>query len=273
MENNNPRQNGDPDSRRMLLGIHMGSSNIISGLLLVGIGVLFLLGNLHIVHAGDWVSYWPVIPIVIGLVQLVDSTSSSGRIGGGVMLVVGGLFLADNLGYINFPIWDLWPLILIGVGLMMLWNRAGFVQRHDAINRLAGHRTADGEYKRWNWPDMNAGYFTTSSGCVNEFAVFGGSRRAVVAQDFRGGKVAVIFGGVTLDLTGAGMAEDVAVLHVSALYGGVSIKIPPTWSAEAHGVGIFGGFGDHSIHPPATPGMKRLIVKGAAIFGGVGIKN
>jgi len=248
----------------MIVGIHMGSSHITGGLILVAIGVLFLLGNLNLVHASYWVSYWPVILIVIGLVQLVDSTSSSGRIGGGVMLVVGGLFLADNLGYINFPIWNLWPLILIGVGLMMLWNRAGFV---------TGKQAADRIYKRWNWPEMNAGYFTTSSGCVNEFAVFGGSKRAVVAQDFRGGKVAVIFGGVTLDLTGAGMAEDVAVLNVSALYGGVSIKIPPTWSAEVRGVGIFGGFGDHSIHPPAAPGMKRLIVKGAAIFGGVSIKN
>jgi hypothetical protein len=69
------------------------------------------------------------------------------------------------------------------------------------------------------------------------------------------------------------MAEDVAVLHVSALYGGVGIKIPPTWSAEVRGFGMFGGFGDHSIHPPVATGMKRLIVKGAAIFGGVGIKN
>ena len=257
----------------MLVGIHMGSSHITGGLILVAIGVLFLLGNLNIVHSSYWISYWPVILIVIGLVQVVDSTSSSGRVGGGVLLVVGGLFLADNLGYINFPIWDLWPLILIGVGLMMLWNRAGFVQRHEAINRLAGHFVADGGYKRWNWPHMNAGYFTSTSGCVNEFAVFGGSKRAVVAQDFRGGKVAVIFGGITLDLTGAAMAEDVAVLHVSALYGGVGIKVPPTWSVEAHGVGIFGGFGDHSIHPPAVPGMKRLIVKGAALFGGVGIKN
>ena len=257
----------------MIVGIHMGSSNIVGGLILVAIGVLFLLGNLHIVRGTDWISYWPVIPIVIGLVQLVDSTSSSGRIGGGVMLVVGGLFLADNLGYINFPIWDLWPLILIGVGVMMLLNRAGFITRADAIGRLAGHRTADGQYKGWNWPDMNAGYFTTSSGCVNEFAIFGGSKRSVVAQDFRGGKVSVIFGGITLDLTGAGMAEDVAVLHVSALYGGVGIKIPPTWSAEVRGFGMFGGFGDHSIHPPVATGMKRLIVKGAAIFGGVGIKN
>jgi len=224
------------------------------------------------VHASEWISYWPVIPIVIGLVQLVDSTSSGGRIGGGVMLVVGGLFLADNLGYLNFPIWNLWPLILIGVGLMMLWDRAGFVTRDDAISRLAGHRTGDRTYRHWHWADTSAA-FNSTGGFVNEFAIFGGSKRTVVAQDFRRGKVAVIFGGVTLDLTGAAMAEDVAVLHVSALYGGVSIKIPPTWNAEVHGAGIFGGFGDHSIHPPAVPGMKRLIIKGAAIFGGVGIKN
>ncbi len=263
MENNNPRQNGDPDNRRMLVGIHMGSSHLTGGLILVAIGVLFLLGNLNIVHSSYWISYWPVILIVIGLVQLVDSTSSSGRVGGGVMLVVGGLFLADNLGYLSFPIWNLWPLILIGVGLMMLWNRAGFV---------AGTRTRDRRDRCWNWQDESAG-FTSTSGYVHEFAIFGGSKRTVVAQDFRGGKVAVIFGGVTLDLTGAAMAEDVAVLHVSALYGGVSIKIPTTWNAEVHGAGIFGGFGDHSIHPPAMPGMKRLIVRGGAVFGGVGIKN
>src|ERR1039457_1280657 len=154
MENNNPRQPGDPDNRRMLVGIHMGTSHIAGGLILVAIGVLFLLGNLNIVHGTYWIAYWPVILIVIGLVQLVDSTSSSGRVGGGIMLVVGGLFLADNLGYINFPIWDLWPLILIGVGLMMLWNRAGFVTRRDAIDRLGGHRTAGGESKRRDWPDI-----------------------------------------------------------------------------------------------------------------------
>src|ERR1017187_5385360 len=107
MENNNPRQPGAPDRRRMLVGIHLGSSHITGGLILVAIGVLFLLANLNIVHGPYWISYWPVIPIVIGLVQVVDSTSSSGRAGGGIMLVVGGLFLADNLGYINFPIWDL----------------------------------------------------------------------------------------------------------------------------------------------------------------------
>jgi hypothetical protein len=147
---------------------------------------------------------------------------------------------------------------------MMLWNRAGFA---------AGHRMSDGQYKRWSWPCMNAAYFTATSGFVNEFAIFGGSKRVVTAQDFHGGKVSTIFGGCSLDLTGAGMAEESAVLHVVALYGGSSIKIPPTWNAEVHGIGIFGGFGDHTVHPPALPGTKRLIIRGAAMFGGVAIKN
>jgi predicted membrane protein len=263
MENNNPRQNGDPDSRRMVVGIHMGTSNIVGGLILVAIGVLFLLGNLNIVRGTYWIAYWPVVLIVIGLVQVVDSSSSSGRIGGGVMLVVGGLFLADNLGYLSFPLWNLWPLVLIAAGLMMLWNRAGFV---------TGKQAADRIHRRWNLPDLSAGC-TTTSGYVSEFAIFGGSKRVVTAQDFRGGKVSTIFGGCALDLTGAAMVEDAAVLHVVALYGGSSIKIPTTWNAEVHGIGIFGGFGDQTVHPPALPGTKRLIIKGAAMFGGVAIKN
>jgi predicted membrane protein len=264
MENNNPSQNGASDDRRHIVGIHMGTSNIVGGLILVGIGVLFLLGNLHILRANDWISYWPVILIAIGLVQLVDSASSGGRIGGGVMLVLGALFLADNLGYLNFPLWQLWPLILIALGLLMLWNRPGFV---------AAHRMRDRQYRHWRWQDAGADYTAGLGGTVQEAAIFGGSKRVVTAQDFRRGHVSSIFGGITLDLTGAAMAEDIAVLHVSALYGGIVIRVPATWGVEVHGAGIFGGFNDQTVHPPAGPGVKRLIVKGAAIFGGVGIKN
>jgi hypothetical protein len=39
------------------------------------------------------------------------------------------------------------------------------------------------------------------------------------------------------------------------------------------GAGVFGGFADHTIHPPSSPDMKRLIVRGAAVFGGVTFKN
>ena len=74
---------------------------MIPGLVLVAIGALFLLDNLHIVHVSTWFAYWPVILIAIGLVKLVDSTHTGGHIAGGVLMAVGGLFLADNLGYLR----------------------------------------------------------------------------------------------------------------------------------------------------------------------------
>jgi hypothetical protein len=37
---------------------------------------------------------------------------------------------------------------------------------------------------------------------------------------------------------------------------------------------VFGGFSDESAHPsPDMPGVKRLILTGTAIFGGVNVKN
>jgi Domain of unknown function (DUF5668) len=250
---NNRRDPGQQSSA----GIHA----LIPGIILVGIGALFLLDNLHIVHAGNFFEYWPVILIAIGLVQLVDADHTGRRIAGAVLMAVGGIFLADNLGLLSFRIEDLWPLILIGAGLMMLWNRTGW-----------------GGKSWWggNYMGFGMGRFRTqafSGAALHEFALFGGSKRIVTAQDFRGGNVSCVFGGINVDLTGAGMASNIAEMYVSALYGGVVLRIPTTWSAEVRGVGIFGGFSDNTIHPPVTPDMKRLIVKGGAVFGGVTIKN
>jgi hypothetical protein len=39
-------------------------------------------------------------------------------------------------------------------------------------------------------------------------------------------------------------------------------------------VGIFGGTSDETVQPlPEAPGVKRLVVRGVAVFGGVEIKN
>ena len=97
----------------------------------------------------------------------------------------------------------------------------------------------------------------------------------MTSQDFQGGEVVAIFGGVELDLRQAGMTGDSAVLEINAIFGGVEIKIPRNWSAVVEGVGIFGGYADNSFQPdPAQgPGVKQLIVKGVAAFGGVDVKN
>jgi hypothetical protein len=103
--------------------------------------------------------------------------------------------------------------------------------------------------------------------------VFSGTRRVITDQDFKGGKIACVFGGINLDLTGANIAGKSAVLDISAVYGGAVVRIPTSWDLEMRGAGVFGGYSDQTMHPPITPDTKKLIVKGGAVFGGVTIKN
>ena len=223
---------------------------VIPALIVIGIGVLFLLNNLNIFFLHDIWRFWPGILIAVGLVRLVDSPGSNGKLQGGVLVVVGALFLAGNLGFVELSWRDFWPLVLIGAGLLMLWHRltpATFVT-----------------------PDTPAGHEET----LNEYAVFGGIERKVTTDDFRGGQVSAVFGGVELDLRRAGMRGDSAVIDINATFGGVELKIPPTWVVIPQVTAIFGGVGNKAVEPPLdSPGVKRLYIKGAALFGGVEIKN
>jgi Domain of unknown function (DUF5668) len=247
------------------------SPAMIPGLILVAIGALFLLDNLHIVHVSTWFAYWPVILIAVGLVKLVDSQHTGGQIAGGVLMAVGGLFLADNLGFVRID--QLWPLILIAIGLFLLWAR---MRPGDEYRNWFGgfHRRLHHHHPRRDW-FQEEGYDDTSLGGnkLHEVNVFSGTRRVITDQDFRGGKVDCVFGGITLDLTGADIAGDKAVLHISAVYGGAVVRIPLHWDLVIRGGGFFGGYSDQTIHPPKSPQTKRLIAKGGAVFGGVTFKN
>jgi hypothetical protein len=54
----------------------------------------------------------------------------------------------------------------------------------------------------------------------------------------------------------------------------VELKIPTSWSAVSQVVAIFGGVENKSVEPAADmPGVKRLYIKGSAVFGGVEVKN
>src|SRR3954471_18713987 len=111
------------DYRRHQCG---AAERMVPAIVLIGIGALFLLNNLHIIYVREILRYWPVILIAVGIVKLVDSSDGSGRAGGAVLVGVGGVFLARSLGYLDVGVGDLWPLILIAVGLMMLFERTGF---------------------------------------------------------------------------------------------------------------------------------------------------
>ena len=102
------------------------------------------------------------------------------------------------------------------------------------------------------------------------FAVFGGTQRKgawVVPPKV---KVRALFGGVDLDLTRAQFTADVTEFHCHAVFGGISIIVPPDVYVEVLGTALFGGFDQEGVAEPATA-RRVLRVSGLALFGGVSV--
>jgi predicted membrane protein len=231
---------------------------LIPGITLLFLGALFLLSNLNIFYFPFfWADYWPVFVIVIGLMQAAFRRGAGQRMWGLWMTAVGGMFLAHNFGYIRGPIWSLlWPINLIFLGLWFLLR--GYERRR--IGAAGG--------------DFSAGFPLSSAGSANvldEHAVFGGIQRRIDSQEFEGGQITAIFGGVHLDLRGAGTKKDEIVIEMNAIFGGVELLVPDTWNVTVRGEAIFGGYEDKTMRRSEPPSGKRphLIVTGSAVFGGV----
>ena len=78
-----------------------------------------------------------------------------------------------------------------------------------------------------------------------------------------------IFGGGELDLTEAVLTGQETVMTAVCLFGGLEITVPDGMVVRSEVVGIFGGAEVPS--DSGAPGAPVLVVKGAAIFGGVEI--
>jgi len=106
-----------------------------------------------------------------------------------------------------------------------------------------------------------------------EAAVFGGVERHITEQDFHRTQCAAVFGGCKIDLRDAQITGSEAFLDTYAIFGGVEVRVPEDWEIVNRGVAIFGGISDHRRRGAASPKAKSLVIEGAAIFGGVDIKD
>jgi len=99
--------------------------SVFVGLLLLGLGGLFLLNNLRVIYFGSVWDYWPFILVALGIHKVVTSDSKD-KIGGGMWLAFIGLWL-----YVSIQqVWDLsfretWPTLLIAWGVGMMWRSFG----------------------------------------------------------------------------------------------------------------------------------------------------
>lgn len=126
--------------------IDISINKVMVALLLIGIGVGVLLDNFNVIQfdIGDlFRTYWPLIPIYIGLKTIFDGFRKKRFYSGAwiyhlpvglIIALIGWNFLAKNLGFnaINLgSIWNFfWPLLLILIGLKILFrhNKKPFIE-------------------------------------------------------------------------------------------------------------------------------------------------
>lgn len=221
------------------------SPRLILGLFALMVGILFILDNVGVLAAWDYVRYWPVALVLVGIVKVTQTHGN--RLFGLLLILLGGWLLADELGYGDFEWEYVIPILLVVAGLNLLSSEL-FRRR-----RAARGPATDSE--------------------IDVVALLGGHKRASASQRFRGGTATAIMGGCEIDLRQAAIAEgEVAVIDTFAMWGGVEILVPETWEVVLKGFPVMGGFEDNTRH--ATGGSnQRLVVKGMAMMGGVEVKN
>jgi predicted membrane protein len=227
--------------------------------------------------------------------------SGGGVLLGIILIVVGALVLLANMAVLPFDL-DLahwWPLILIALGVVHLWNNRSIFDFSGLFLILLGGVFLMATMGKIDWdevwrywpavlillglsivfrrssPPREGKHWTggaSSDPDVRVTNILAGTDRRIDSQEFKGGDVSNVLGGTKLDLLQAKLAAGEWLLTVSTVLGGVEILVPRDWRIEVYPTNMLGGVDDHTRQTPAAGGGK-LVIKASALLGGIEIKN
>ena len=222
-------------------------NKIIWGLLLVTAGVLFALNAMEItdvdVFFDGWWTLFIIVPCGAGLITKRDKWGS-----------LFGLLLGVFLLLCAQDVWDsslarklIIPAFVVFFGIKLIWGglTGGKVRKILAEKKISG-----GSYEET---------CATFSSCNVDYS----------GKVFEGGAVSAVFGGVKCDLRGAIIEKD-CVLKVSAIFGGITVLVPPTVNVQVETTSVFGGVSDKTADTDLN--TVTLYITGECMFGGVDIR-
>jgi len=234
----------------------LNDKRLLLGIIFLILGGFILAGNLHLIPASThyrikelfW--HWPMILVVLGLIHIVIKDY---KVPGIILLLVGGIFMLPHLFNLPFNMREIfWPsvFILVGASILLRSNK-----RHDRKN-CCETRSDDQDF-------------------MDDMAFFGGGDKIITSQNFKGGKITCVFGGLNLNLLRSKLAPGKNIVDVFAVFGGLKLVVPEEWDIKIQVTSVFGGFADkRNIAPTAMENKQgELIIRGIAIFGGGEIKN
>lgn len=217
------------------------------GLALVLAGGAFLLDNLHFLELRRILPFWPVLLVALGAARLLTAApgDKGEQVVGGLLLGLGSLLLLRRLGWLHMEWRDLWPLVLIGLGVLVMTRQPGrggpFGQlRQDVHERQLQVR-----------------------------ALLSGQQIRVQSADFMGGQLQATLAGVELDLSQAGFQH--AVLDVAVVMSGLELRLPQDCRLRVTATSVLGQVEDKT--QPLPGATRELELRGSLVLGGITVRH
>lgn len=237
-----------------------------------------------------------------------EPSFKNGRtVGGLIIVIVGMLLLARELG-VHLPGWLFsWPMFLIAIGFYIgvrhHFKNPGFlVPITIGSVFLLDRMLPEVDLHQYLWPSILIGvgflmiirsrrkgendslFNTLDRGAANPnktesnifetVTIFGENKHQILSKDFKGGESVCVFGGAEVNLMQADIQGRVP-LELVQVFGGTKLIVPSHWKVESEEVvTIFGGLNDkRHFHNTVTDDSKVLVLRGTTIFGGIDIKS
>ncbi len=272
------------------------SSRLFVGVAFVLVGILFTMHTLDMVSVGSIGDWWPLILVAVGLAKLAQPDGTEGKVWGAFLVLFFGLWLAHNLDLVEVHPVRLWPVVLVFVGAAMIWRATRGPRAAEAAccpppveppppglgldapeppplgEPAPAPEATPPQVAQVPSGSSAGGAAATASSVVSALALLGGTERHCVSKDFRGGDATAVMGGCKIDLRDAAIASSPAILETFAWWGGIEIKVPQEWTVVTEGTAILGAYEDKTRHRPSSR-EQTLVIRGAAIMGGVEVSN
>lgn len=216
-------------------------TRIFTGLLVIVIGTALLLSNLNVVQVGDIVrDWWPLVIVMVGVIVFINDRAA--YLWALLIMAFGVVFQLNILNVIDVSPWQLlWPAIIIAVGVSIIGSRA----------------TAGKKLSKTDRHDVTA--------------ILSGSEQKNNSQNYLGGRITAVMGGVTVDLRKA-IIEKEATLDLFAFWGSIEIIVPEDIIVKNQLSNILGGTEDKTA-PTKLKQAPTLQIIGDVIMSSVEIKN
>ncbi|MDQ3291289.1 MAG: cell wall-active antibiotics response protein [Bacteroidota bacterium] len=278
------------------------TGKVVAGLIIITVGTILLLRQMGY-HFPHWLFSWPMILVVIGLIN--GAKSSFRNFAWLALIGLGFAFLLDQM----YPFYQIskyaWPLLIIGAGLFMIFrrnhnwpNRAEYRQRWH--NRRNNYETQF-QSQPTNIPILNGDEpqtatateqpynsgTATNTNSVNsepsvlfnpEFidisAILGGVKRNIFSKNITGADITCFMGGAELNFSQADIQGRV-IMDLTMVMGGCKLIVPSNWEVISEITAFMGGVEDRRSLAPTmkSSNSKILVLQGVALMGGLEIQS